>query len=220
VSQTYGPLELQRDCTLSDDDLERFQTYAGLLRKWQSKLNLVGDSTLADLWRRHFLDSLQLAAYAPDGPKCWVDLGSGAGFPGLALAIAFRPQSSWRPGFKMVLIESNLRKSVFLQEVIRATGARAEVIARRVEQVSQTDLGGPASVITARGFAPLARLLDISAHLCGPQTRFLLLKGQNIDIELTAATKCWRIAATRHPSLADPAGWVLEITEAARAASI
>lgn len=214
----YGPDELQADFNLSPAHMTGFRAYLDLLRQWNARINLVGASTLADPWRRHFLDSLQLAAFAASESiaQNWLDLGSGAGFPGLALALLLQD----RPGFTMRLVESTSKKCVFLREVIRVTGAPASVIEQRLEHLTAADIGGRPAIITARGFAPVQKILDMTAPLRGPGTKYLLLKGQDIDKELTLATKCWRIDATKHPSRADPAGCVLEIAEASRVADI
>lgn len=214
----YGPDELRADFDLTPAQMTVFKAYLELLTRWNDRINLVGASTLADPWRRHFLDSLQLAAFVPSesSGQNWVDLGSGAGFPGLALALLLGD----RPGFTMRLVESTSKKCVFLREVIRVTGAPAIVVERRLEHLTESDIGGKPAIITARGFAPVQKILDMTAQIRGPGTKYLLLKGQDIDKELTLATKCWRIDATKHPSRADPAGCVLEIAEAARVAHI
>lgn len=211
----YGPGDLQRDFKLSLEDMGCFDVYVSLLQRWQRHHNLVGSSTLADVWRRHLLDSLQLVAFAAPGDSAatWVDLGSGAGFPGLALAIYYRHA----PGFHIYLVESTGKKCGFLREVIHHTGAPATVIEKRLEQLSLADFAGQVAVITARAFAPLPRLLDLAAPICGPETKILLLKGQYVDNELTEAAKYWNIRAIKHKSRAGSAGFVLEITEATRA---
>lgn len=190
----------------------RLEIYAALLRKWQAKINLVGHKTLADLWRRHMLDSAQLHQYIPPLNGPWLDLGSGAGFPGLVLAL-LQPERSPTP---IYLIESDHRKAVFLQEVIRATRAPAQVVTERIEKLDPSTFGGKAGLITARALAPLHQFLQISTFLTGPSTVFLLLKGQHIDDELTLAAKYRKLTVNQHQSRTNPGSKVLCITEVDR----
>jgi 16S rRNA (guanine527-N7)-methyltransferase len=190
---------------VSRETRERLEAYAELLRRWQKAINLVGPKTLPDLWRRHMLDSAQLRSLVPENAQCLVDLGSGAGFPGLVLAIL---------GVRGVhLIESDARKAAFLREAARITGAAVTVHAQRIEGVE----GLAADVVTARAFAPLDRLLAAASHFWTPNTLGLFLKGQDIGAELTEAAKCWRFNAERLPSRSDPSGVVLRVGGLARA---
>ena len=210
---SYGPAELQADTGVSTAVLANLQTYVTLLQHWQSRINLVAGDSLRDSWRRHVLDSIQLTGYIGECAGTVLDLGSGAGFPGLALAIAMKDT----PGLHAHLVESNRKKAVFLETVIGATRAPATVHCARLEKLGVSDIGGHAAVITARGFAPLPRLLEYAWPFTDDETQIWLLKGQDIDQELTEASKCWRIRATKHPSRSDPRGCVLQITEIDRA---
>ena len=185
--------------------MDRLTRYESLLQKWQKSINLVSAATLPDLWRRHMLDSAQLAALAPETALRWADLGSGGGFPGLVVAILLRE----RPGFRMHLVESDQRKCVFMREVIRATGAPAEVYNERIEDFARE--AGSFDVVSARALAPLDRLLGWAAPLFGPDTIGLFLKGQGLPDELTAARKSWIFEADIYPSQSDPAGSVLKL---------
>ncbi len=159
---------------------------------------------MADPWRRHVLDSGQLPRHAPPGARRWLDLGSGAGFPGLVVAIL---------GVGDVhLVESDGRKATFLSEAARHAEAEITLHGTRLESLSP--LG--ADIITARGFAPLSRLLDLAADQIEAHTVFLLLKGQDVDKELTETTKSWKMRVERFPSLSDPHGTVLRLSEVRR----
>lgn len=154
--------------------------------------------TLPDVWRRHFLDSAQLSPLiSPDSTV--VDVGSGAGFPGLVLAVM---------GHRVTLVESDKRKAAFLREAARITTTEATVFADRAEKLT-----GRFAVITARAFAPLPRLLTLTQHLVDNSSRYVLLKGQDIDEELTAATTSWKMQVQRHPSRTDPRGVVVQLTQ-------
>jgi 16S rRNA (guanine527-N7)-methyltransferase len=205
------------------DLLTIFDSYATLLAKWQARINLVGPATLPDLWRRHFLDSAQLAPLipmattpngAPGQTMRLVDLGSGAGFPGLVLAIL-------RPDLRVTLVESDGRKAAFLAEAARATlGAAAKdrvtVLRARAEALDPQAAGGPADVVTARALAPLARLLELAEPCLSAGTRCLFLKGAESAAELTEARKGWTMAATEHPSLTEPRATILELRHVSR----
>jgi 16S rRNA (guanine527-N7)-methyltransferase len=156
--------------------LARFDRYVALLLKWQGAINLVAPSTLDSVWDRHILDSLQLVSLLPDGAETLVDMGSGAGFPGLVLAIA-------RPALKVHLIESDGRKAEFLRHVSRETSAPVTVWAKRIEQVAA--IGLAADVVTARALAPLQQLLDMSEPFCHERTVRLFAKGRSAEAELT-----------------------------------
>ena len=146
-SPPLGAEALGEQLHVSRETLERLTVYLELLRRWQRAVNLVGRGTLADPWRRHVLDCAQLAPHVPAGAATVVDLGSGAGFPGMVLSIM---------GLRGVhLVESDRRKAQFLREVARATGASVQVHAERIERMR----GWSADVITARALAPLPRLL-------------------------------------------------------------
>lgn len=212
----YGPAQFQADMNVSAAVLARLEIYAALLVRWQKRLNLVATPSLSDLWRRHMLDSAQIVPYAPHRVRIWLDLGSGAGFPGLPLAIMMGDM----PGFHMHLVEANHKKAIFLREVIRATGAPASVHCVRAEALLPETFGSAIDAISARGFAPLDRLLEYAWPFVSDQTQLLLLKGQDVDEELTAAAKCWRIGAATHVSRSDPGGCVLQITEIDRARAI
>jgi len=180
--------------------LDRFRIYADLLVKWQRAINLVGPSTLADPWRRHFLDSAQLMPLIPPGSRTLVDCGSGAGFPGMVLALLGIPE--------VHLIESDHRKAAFLANVSRETGTPVTVHATRVEKVDPFI----ADVVTARALAPLDRLLGMVRPFVGSRTISLFPKGQDVVSELTAATKDRKIAVDRYPSRTDPSATILRLS--------
>lgn len=189
---------------VSRETTHRLKIYEAQIRRWNRAINLVAPKTLDALWGRHFLDSWQLLQIAGGAGGRWYDLGSGGGFPGLVLAACGVAD--------MTLIESDRRKSLFLRETAREMGVAVTVLAERIEAV---DLP-PADFITARALAPLPKLLDLSAHLRGPATRCLFLKGQDVDSELTEATKYWTFKVSRHPSLSDDRGTVLVMEELKR----
>ncbi len=202
-AQTYGPSEFTFETQVSRETLDRLATYVNLLTDWNERLNLVAPSTIPDVWRRHILDSAQLAPLIPPEARTIVDLGSGAGFPGLVLAIMLAD----RPGLRVHLVESTQKKCRFLEAVIAATGAPAEVHATRAE-----DMRLKADVVTARAVAPLDRLFPLAHPFFRPGTIALFLKGRSLNDELTLATKSWTLSATPIPSRSDPSGFVLRVT--------
>ena len=190
---------------VSRETLERLTVYLELLRRWQPAINLVGPGTLADPWRRHFLDSAQLAAHVPTEAGNLVDLGSGAGFPGMVLALL---------GVGGVhLIEGDRRKAQFLHQVARATGAPATIRAERIEQTQ----AWPADVVSARALAPLPRLLELAGPFIVADSVCLFLKGKSVARELTDARVSWHMVAETLPSLSEPAGTVLKLRGVRRA---
>jgi 16S rRNA (guanine527-N7)-methyltransferase len=190
--------------------VERLDRFAVLVRQWQSRINLIGDSTLAQLWTRHIADSLQLLALAP-AAKIWIDLGSGAGFPGLVIACALAGQT----GVRVHLVESNAKKAAFLREAVRQLGVPAEVHAERAETFIAA-FQGRADVVTARALAPLAELLEMAAPLFKTGAKGLFPKGQDVEVELTQAAKCWTIESTLVPSRTSPSGRIVVIQSAER----
>lgn len=204
ASRPLTPEEFLRQTGVSRETLDRLQAYADLLVKWQNSINLVGRSTLGDVWRRHMLDSAQLFPLLPKGTRTLVDFGSGAGFPALVLAILGVPE--------VHLIESDVRKGAFLREVARVTATPVVVHSRRIEAMEPF----AADVITARALAPVAQLLDFATPFLGPTTCCLFLKGQNVEAELTEAHKMWNISVERHPSRTEPAATILRLSEVRR----
>jgi 16S rRNA (guanine527-N7)-methyltransferase len=189
---------------VSRETLARLETLAAELRRWQGVKNLVGPKTLNTMWTRHIADSLQLLDLAPDARR-WVDLGSGAGFPGLVLGIA----ALERPGMTVDLVESNGRKCAFLRHVVRATGARATVHDARIEAVIDGFAG--AQVVTARALAPLAELLAWAEPLLRNGAVGLFPKGREVDAELTEAAKSWTYEAELLPSRTDSQARIVRI---------
>jgi 16S rRNA (guanine527-N7)-methyltransferase len=181
----------------SREILARLEAYAGLLAQWGPRINLVAPSTLRDPWRRHFLDSAQLYPLVPAGASSVIDLGSGAGFPGLVLAIM---------GISGVeLVESDARKCAFLREAARVATAAVTIRNTRIESVPADAV----AVVTARGCAPLNRLLSYSQRFIGPGTVCLFPKGEQAGQEVAVAQQEWDFDDTRHPSRTDPRGVVL-----------
>jgi 16S rRNA (guanine527-N7)-methyltransferase len=184
-------------------DVERFRA---MLAKANERMNLVGASTLGDFQRRHFLDSAQLIALAPQA-RVWADLGSGAGLPGLVLAILLKGQA----GARVHLIESVAKRCRFLAEVVAELALPAEIHNARAETLSLT-----VEVVTARACAPLGRLLGFAKPYLDRGAKGLFLKGAEVDSEVGEARKSWRFAAKIHPSLSDERGRIVEVSELER----
>lgn len=196
---------------VSRETLARLDRFVGLLLKWQPTINLIAPSTIPHLWTRHVADSLQLLAHAPEA-RSWVDLGSGAGFPGLAIACAMAD----KPETSIHLVESDTRKAAFLREAVRASGGAAHIEARRIESISG-DWAAPVEVVTARALAPMTKLLEWSAPFLQKGAKGLFLKGQDVEAELTEAAKSWNIQAELRPSMTHPDARVVIIQSAERA---
>ena len=183
----------------------RLDLYVDLLVQWQAKTNLVAPSTLPHLWTRHISDSLQLFGLAPSA-KVWADLGSGGGFPGVVLACVLADT----PGAKIHMIERNAKKAAFLREAIRITSAAGTVhladIGDNVDRIT-----GPVDCVTARALAPLHQLIGFAEPLVSKGAKALLLKGQDVEAELTEATKYWNIAPRLHSSRTGGHGWIVEL---------
>ncbi len=189
---------------VSRETLVRLDAYAELLVRWSARINLVGANTLGDLWRRHFLDSAQLFAHLPEGTRSLIDLGSGAGFPGLVLSI------SGVPGVE--LVEADARKCAFLRDAARVAAAPVAIRNSRIEALPPHIV----DVVTARGCAPLDRLLLLAQPFIGPDTVCLFPKGERAREELTAASQAWTMDATFHESRTDRRGVILCLRRVAR----
>lgn len=194
---TADRAEALRITPVSRETLRRLDRYVEALLSWREKTNLFALSTLPHLWTRHIADSLQLLDLAPDA-RIWVDLGSGAGFPGLAIACALAET----PGAEVHLVESTGKKTAFLREAVTAIGVPAVVHTERIEKFVDS-FGGRPDVVTARALAPLKTILDQSVKLLKPGTLGLFPKGQDVDAELTEATKYWNIKVNLAPSRTD-----------------
>jgi 16S rRNA (guanine527-N7)-methyltransferase len=187
--------------TLAEDAAGRLHAYAELLARWTRRISLVSKGDAQHIWERHVLDSLRLAPLIPPGTRRAIDLGSGAGLPGLVLALA--------TGIPFDLIEADRRKAAFLLEARRVTGAPVEIHAARIEQLALP----PAPLVTARALAPLPILLGLAAPLLAEGGVCLFPKGVRVADELAAARHTWRF----HAELAGPANSpVLVVTGLAR----
>ena len=183
---------------VSRETLSKLPAYVDLLQKWQGQMNLVSPKSLREVWSRHLYDSAQLFSYIQNENSGVLDLGSGAGFPGLVLSIM---------GAKnVVLIESSQKKCSFLREVIRVTASDAEVFAGRVEEYPDA---GPSCFITARALAPLDSLLALSYPLLSEGSRCLFLKGKNHMRELMEVSENIRTRFEIYDSLSNEEGKVL-----------
>lgn len=192
--------EFQNVTGVSRETRDRLAQYAELLLRWNQAINLVAAATLRDLWKRHFLDSAQLLPLLPDqGPGEIVDFGSGAGFPGMVLAIMGQDH--------VHLIERDGRKCAFLRDVAYRTGTTVTIHNKDVSAIAPW----PVKAIVTRAFAPLPTLLSRVAPFIGLGAVGLFLKGKSIDGELTEASKEWKIVADRVPSSSDPAGCILRV---------
>lgn len=193
-----------RRMAVSRETALRFDTYVALLQRWQAVKNLVGPATLAEVWTRHIVDSHQLVALGGEA-RVWADIGSGAGFPGLVVAIALRD----RPGARVHLIESNNRKAAFLRDVARETGAPVTVHAARIEEVLPGLAG--IEVLTARALAPLPQLLLWGKGLIDAGTLGLFLKGEDAATESATVRSDPAYAVELVPSVTQPSARVVKI---------
>jgi 16S rRNA (guanine527-N7)-methyltransferase len=202
MKPSLGSLPAQN---VSRETIEKLELLERELRRWQAIKNLVGPATLDQIWERHIVDSLQLLSLAPEA-QTWVDLGSGAGFPGLVLAIAGAER-----GLKVHLVESNSRKCSFLRHVSRLTDAGATVHEARLETVIPSFIG-KADVVSARALASLTMLLEWTEPMLKAGTIGLFPKGRDAEIELTEARKRWTFETDVLPSLTDSQARILRIT--------
>lgn len=184
----------------NDDVLARLELYLEVLQKWNRRINLVGSDSLSDPWRRHFVDSAQLIPLLPERSSVVVDLGSGAGFPGLVLAIM--------TSARVHLVESNAKKCGFLREAARLTGTTVDIHNKRIEHL---DIGN-VDVVTARACASLEKLLNFASPLLSDTGFSIFLKGKSAETELTEARKRWKMHTTTIPSRSDSQGVILKIS--------
>ena len=191
--------EVGKLLNVSRETLCQFEAYLKLLEKWQRRINLVANSTMADVWERHILDSAQLFRFCPPNTKKILDVGSGAGFPGLVLAIMGDAQVD--------LVESDQRKAIFLSTVIRSLGLSAKVHNQRIESLPNLC----PDVVTARAVAPVSRLIKLIENQISADTVCLFLKGASVEDELTDLQSYSTMVYKNYPSLSGPSGFVLEL---------
>jgi 16S rRNA (guanine527-N7)-methyltransferase len=182
--------------------------YLDLLSDWNSRMNLVGPSALATFWRRHAYDSAQLLTFAPSA-KIWADLGSGAGLPGIVLAILLKDT----PGAHVHLVESMVKRTRFLAEVAAKLDLPVTIHACRAEDVTPPE---GLEVVTARACAPLSRLLSFAYPCLRAGATGLFLKGRDVEHELTQARLAWHFDVRLHISLSDASGRVIQLQKVTR----
>ena len=191
---------------VSRETMSRLEAYAALLVKWNPKINLVAKSTVSSVWHRHMADSAQLWALAPKSAKTWLDIGSGAGFPGLVIAAIAVEKA---PDLVVTLVESDRRKSIFLQSAAREMGIKVQVVTKRIEllEAQNTD------ILSARALSSLTQLLEFAEKHRNKNGTCLFPKGVRVDSELTDASSCWHMAYETFPSMTDSDAVILRIGE-------
>ena len=202
--------EFQAAWSASEAQMTDLAAYLDLLTAWNENMNLVGPSALAEFWPRHAWDSAQLLRLAPEA-LTWADLGAGAGFPGLVLAILLKDT----PGAKIHLVESMAKRCRFLSEVVQKLALPAQIHNARAE-----DLGIRVDIVTARACAPLWRLLGYAEPYLKRGATGLFLKGQDVVAELTEATKYWKFEAELLASSSHPDGRVLQVKGLSRVRTV
>jgi len=195
---------LQTEFHVSRESIEVLQIYVDLLAEWQKKTNLVSNSSLNDIWKRHICDSIQCKSIFPNKLN-WLDIGTGAGFPGLVLSILSRNE----PGFVMNLVESNNKKCAFLRKVIRETGVRANVTTSRIESVAKQYSN--TEVVTARALSSLDNLLMLTQSWFDSGAAGLFLKGRDYAQELEKCRGSWEFDLLVHNSRIEENSVLLEI---------
>lgn len=202
---SYSFEDFAKDSDVSRETLADYQAWQALLLKWNRKINLVSPTALDDFWRRHALDSWQIWPHISDKAENFIDLGSGAGFPGLAVAMGCKARGQGQ----VTLVESAGKKTSFLRTVIRELTLPANATSERAESIKPKAY----DVISARAFAPLPRLFSYAQPFWGEGTTGLFLKGEAVQEELTEASKEWTYDAEIIPSLSNVTGCLLKITE-------
>jgi 16S rRNA (guanine527-N7)-methyltransferase len=192
---------------VSRETSERLDRFVEFLLPWAERTNLIARSTIPAIWTRHIADSLQLLALAP-GAKTWIDLGSGAGFPGLVIACALAGQA----GAAVHLVESQGKKANFLREAVKHLDVPVTVHPVRIEDFVKNFVIRP-DVVTARALAPLNDLLKLAHPLLKDGVKGLFPKGQHVEVELTEASKSWNIDAELVPSKTSPDGRIVVVSK-------
>jgi 16S rRNA (guanine527-N7)-methyltransferase len=192
---------------VSRETEDRLAIFVELLDRWRQKTNLISNSTFATVWTRHIADSAQLSALAPDA-KRWVDMGSGAGFPGLVIAI----QLAGVPGALVHCIESDGRKCAFLREAVRATGAAAAIHPQRVEAIEPKSLG-TVDAVTARAFAPLPLTLELARPWMERGAIAVFPRGESAKDQIAALPEAWAYAIETLQSVVNPKAAILRIRQ-------
>lgn len=203
-----GPEDFAKAFNVPRETIHKLVRYAELLAHWQKSTNLIAPSTLPTLWSRHFADSAQLRDLASEA-RLSLDLGSGAGFPGLVVAIL----QAGRPDFRMHLVESNRKKCAFLAEVARETLAPVDIHAMRIEELAESPQRLEPDVVSARALAPLPRLFELAAPFFDSNTRGLFLKGREAEAEIEDARREWSFDYRLHPSRTSVNSSIIEVSE-------
>jgi len=185
---------LERELSVPRETLQRLDAFVDLLRRDNEVQNLVSRATLGDVWTRHIVDSAQLLRLAPAGPRTWLDLGTGAGFPGLVVAALF-------PG-EVTMVEARKLRVEFLRRAaeILCLPSSTRIVCSKIERFEAAKF----DIISARAFAPLPRLLDLAERFAAPETRWVLPKGKNAKSELAEARASWQGDFRVEQSLTDP----------------
>lgn len=189
---------------VSRETMARLDRMTDLLTRWTARINLVSKASLEDVWPRHILDSAQLWRLRPTGGLRWVDLGSGAGFPGLVIAVIAQEMA---PALQVQLVEGDLRKAAYLEAAARETGTPVRIIPSRVESLAPLE----ADILSARAMAPLPDLLTIAEKHLRKTGICLFPKGRSVHKELAEARARWCFDSIEHRSLTDPTATILEI---------
>jgi 16S rRNA (guanine527-N7)-methyltransferase len=188
---------VERRFDVPRETMERLDAFAALLRQESEQQNLVSKASLDQLWSRHFADSAQLLAFAPSASASWVDLGAGAGFPGLVVAMLYEGP--------VTLVEERRLRAEFLHRAAEALGVQVEILASKVERIAHRSF----DVISARAFAPLPRLLDLGTGLSTTKTIWVLPKGRNAETELAALDASWQGEFRIEASVTDPGAGIV-----------
>ena len=190
---------------VSRETFDKLKNYQSMLNDWQQKFNLVSKTTLEDAWNRHFLDSVQLFSYIPDTARILYDFGSGAGFPGMVIAVVAAEKM---PKLKVNLVESIAKKTVYLNAVKEALGLNVAIHNSRIENLPLEK----ADIITSRAMASLSDLLGYSYRFCHKDTICIFPKGKKYAEELSEAHKKWQFKCKIEASQQNDEGRILIIT--------
>ena len=200
----YSEAEFAREFDVSRETLDAMRAWHTLLAKWNARINLVASGEVERFWERHALDSWQLVRLLPARVASVIDLGSGAGFPGVAVAQALKVRSEGR----VLCVEAAGKKANFLRTVARELALPLDVTSERAESLPAQGF----DVVTARAFAPLPRLLAYAERFWGKATVGLFPKGERAAGELAEASRAWRFHVKHYPSRSSETGTILEIS--------